>query len=109
MLTVTKTADDNTPQSCPLPDETSGIIYVRVIDTDRSAGNTSLDTVYIDNMYVLSEVVQLKETTLTEFAVISQYWLQNGCGTCGGADVTGDGTVNIADLALFIDNWLSGM
>lgn len=109
MLTVTKTADDNTQQSYSLPDDTSGIIYIRVTDTDRSAGNTSLDTIYIDSMYVLTEVMPLQETTLLEFDIISQYWLQSDCGLCGGADVTGEGAVNLADLALFIDNWLSGI
>lgn len=109
MLTVTKTADDNTPQSYPLPGDTSGIIYIRVTDTDRSAGNMLLDTIYIDNMYVLSEVVALQGATLLEFGVISQYWLQSDCGLCGGADATGNGAVNFADLLLFIDNWLTGI
>jgi hypothetical protein len=109
MLTVTKTADDNTPQSYPLPADTSGTIYIRVTDTDRSAGNMLLDTIYIDNMYVLSEVVPLQPSPLSDFAVISQYWLQNGCDLCGGADLTGDGAVNFEDLLSFIDNWLFGI
>ena len=109
MVTVTKTVDDDTFQSYSLPDGISGTIYIRVVDMDRSAGNTSLDTIYVDNMYVLSEVVPLEGTTLSEFGVISEYWLESSCGECGGADLTGDGSVNFADLLLFIDNWLSGI
>ena len=106
MITISKTADDNTAQSYSLPDDTSGIIYVRVTDTDRSAGNMLLDTIYIDNMYVLSEVVPLQGATLLEFGVISQYWLQTDCDLCGGADLTGDGNVNIDDLIKLTERWL---
>ncbi|PXA04418.1 hypothetical protein DDZ13_07760 [Coraliomargarita sinensis] len=55
MLTVTKTADDNTAQSFTLPGGTSGIIHVRVLDTDTTAGNRTLDTLSVDQMYILSE------------------------------------------------------
>ena len=52
MLTVTKTVDDNTYQTFVLPDTISGTIYIRVIDKDRTAGNTATDTIYIDHMYI---------------------------------------------------------
>jgi hypothetical protein len=55
MVTVTKTSDDDTAQSFALPGGTSGTVYVRVVDTDSSKGNTALDTVYIDKMYILSD------------------------------------------------------
>ncbi|UCD29976.1 MAG: metallophosphoesterase, partial [Planctomycetota bacterium] len=54
MLTVTKTSDDDTAQSYELPGDTIGTVYIRVMDTDQSAGNQTLDTIYIDNMYVQS-------------------------------------------------------
>jgi PKD repeat protein len=38
--------------STGLPGGTSGTIYVRVTDTNRSWGNTSLDAVYVDEMYI---------------------------------------------------------
>ena len=53
MLTITKTVDDDAYQTYPLPNAVEGIVYVRVRDTDRTAGKQSLDTVYIDHMYVL--------------------------------------------------------
>ncbi|MHC4397513.1 MAG: LamG domain-containing protein, partial [Planctomycetota bacterium] len=55
MVTVTKTSDDNATQSYQLPSDTSGTVYIRVKDTDQSQGNKTLDTIYIDYMYILSE------------------------------------------------------
>ncbi len=57
MLTVTKTADDNTRQSYALPAGLSGTVHVRVIDTDRTAGNQQNDSLYIDEMFILSSPV----------------------------------------------------
>ncbi len=54
MLTVTKTADDNIAQSYTLPASVSGTVYIRVRDTDRTAGNRSYDSVYIDEMFIHS-------------------------------------------------------
>jgi hypothetical protein len=55
MLTVTKTADDDTAQSFVLPAGISGTVYIRVTDTDRTPGNRTLDTLYIDQMFIRSE------------------------------------------------------
>jgi len=41
--------------------------------------------------------------------LFADYWSQTDCGRCGGADLTGDGNVDIDDLTLFIDIWLSGL
>jgi len=54
MVTVTKTSDDDATQSYEMPSSTSGTVYIRVQDTDRSQGNKTLDTVYVDYMYILS-------------------------------------------------------
>ena len=48
ILTVTKTADDDAPQTFVMPAGISGTVHVRVIDTDRTAGNGSQDTLFID-------------------------------------------------------------
>jgi hypothetical protein len=55
MVTVTKTSDNDTAQSYALPASTSGTVYIRVVDTDQSQGSSDLDTVYIDQMYILSD------------------------------------------------------
>ncbi|MHC4372886.1 MAG: right-handed parallel beta-helix repeat-containing protein [Planctomycetota bacterium] len=54
MVTVTKTSDDDSAQSFALPASTSGTIYIRVLDTDNTAGNRTFDTIYIDQMYIES-------------------------------------------------------
>ena len=46
---------------------------------------------------------------MLDFALFASYWQQTGCGTCGGADLTGDGNVWIDDLKSFCDNWMGGI
>ncbi|MCH8042669.1 MAG: S8 family serine peptidase [Planctomycetes bacterium] len=52
MLTVSKTSDDNSTQSYAFLETLSGTVYVRVTDTDQTPGNKTLDTVFIDQMYI---------------------------------------------------------
>ena len=54
MVTVTKTTDDGTCQTYGLPSDLSGTVYIRVKDTDQTAGNKVLDTIYIDHMFIRS-------------------------------------------------------
>lgn len=54
MLTVTKTADDDSTQTFTLPPTLKGNVYVRVVNTNRTAGNTTLDTLYIDQLFIRS-------------------------------------------------------
>ncbi|HUT12416.1 MAG TPA: tandem-95 repeat protein, partial [Thermoguttaceae bacterium] len=51
MLTVTKTADDDQYQTYQLSNMPGGTVFVRVIDTDSSKKESSLDTVYVDDMF----------------------------------------------------------
>jgi len=55
MLTVAKTENNGSYQSVQLPPSLSGTVYIRVTDTDQTIGNNSLDTIYIDYMYIESE------------------------------------------------------
>ena len=55
MVNITKTADDNTSQTYDLPSNLIGTVYIHVIDADRTKGNRSLDTIYIDQMFIRSE------------------------------------------------------
>jgi subtilisin-like proprotein convertase family protein/streptogramin lyase len=52
MVTVATVVD--TVQDFLLPHGISGTVYVRVKDTDRTWGNTALDTIYVDDMFFLS-------------------------------------------------------
>jgi hypothetical protein len=42
-----------------------------------------------------------------DLAIIADRWMEQGCGSCGGADLTGDGNVDQADLARLAEKWLS--
>jgi len=55
MTLVDKTTDDNVCYTFELPSDLTGTVYIRVLDTDRTIGNRSLDTIYIDYMYIESE------------------------------------------------------
>ena len=57
MVTVTKTQADDSYQSYMLPNTTQGQVYVRVMDTNQMAGHKTLDTIYIDHMYISIETV----------------------------------------------------
>lgn len=54
MLIVAKTADDDTIQTYVFPEDVSGTLYIRAADTDRTAGSAQADTLYVDEMYILS-------------------------------------------------------
>lgn len=54
MVTVTKTADDDQYQTFELPADTSGNVYIRVTDTDRTPGKRDLDTISIDHLFIRS-------------------------------------------------------
>ena len=55
MVMVTKTEDDDTAQFFTFPEGLSGPIAVIVQDTDDTAGNSQLDTILIDAMFIVSE------------------------------------------------------
>jgi len=55
IMTITKIVDDNTTQTCDLPNDLSGTVYIRVRDTDQVKGNRLLDTIFIDQMFIRSE------------------------------------------------------
>lgn len=46
--------------------------------------------------------------TLSDLAVLAAYWLEPGCGWCGGADFNSDLTVSLPDLTAFAGFWLAG-
>jgi len=48
------------------------------------------------------------DVDLDDLVVIVARWLELGCGQCGGADLSGDGSVNLADFAKFAQTGLVG-
>ncbi|MEN6309824.1 MAG: GLUG motif-containing protein [Anaerohalosphaeraceae bacterium] len=43
---------------------------------------------------------------LADFAILAAYWQAADCGFCGGADLTGDQSVDLFDLQVFAEQWL---
>jgi len=52
LLTVSKTSDNDNYQSASMPNTLTGTVYIRVVDLDRTQGRKTLDTIYIDHMYI---------------------------------------------------------
>lgn len=77
MVTVTKTANDDTEQAFYLPSGLSGSVYVRVMDTDRTSSHTQLDSLYVDGLFIVSEE--------SEFAPVA-----------ASAPVPADGAINVS-------------
>lgn len=44
---------------------------------------------------------------MNDFTLVAAQWLSVECGSCGGADLDGDSSVEIDDLVLFVDTWLA--
>lgn len=55
LITVTSVADDDTVQLASIPVDASGTVYVRVEDTDETAGWKVLDSVFVDSLAVLTD------------------------------------------------------
>ncbi len=43
---------------------------------------------------------------IADWAAFAQHWMERACGTCGGADFTGDGSVDLLDLETIAGEWL---
>jgi len=82
MLAVTKTENNSGYQTFSLPSSLGGTVYIRVTDTDQTRGNKSLDTVYIDHMYIESSP---STDTLPPAAVTD---LNTGTGDYGQVSLT---------------------
>ena len=46
---------------------------------------------------------------MVDLAMFAAHWPEIGCGTCGGAELTGDGEVGLDDLRELVANWLAGL
>jgi len=54
IVLVTQTHDDHAPQTYDLLDGLAGFVLVRVVDTDRTASDDALDTLRVDEMFILA-------------------------------------------------------
>jgi subtilisin family serine protease len=55
LVTVSATSDE--VYSVAMPSSVSGMVYIRVKDTDRTPGNRNLDRIYIDQMFIESSSI----------------------------------------------------
>jgi len=126
ILQVTRTGDDGTYQSAALPGDLSGTVYVRVIDTDRTKANRSLDTVFVDHMYIETGTLNAPpaapgnlSAAATSSSTINLSWSDNSVNEDGfyiersldgntwdplatvGADVTGFQDTNLAPATTY--------
>ncbi|MEQ8820118.1 MAG: family 10 glycosylhydrolase [Sumerlaeia bacterium] len=62
-ITITASSDTDTYQSYIFPQDVSGTLYIRIEDTNRTAGQSALDTVSIDHLYVVSAASGGSDTT----------------------------------------------
>lgn len=59
MFSAETAADDpDTYLTFALPSNLNGTVYVRVTDSDRTAGNRNLDTVYVDHLFIRKQNAQ---------------------------------------------------
>ena len=42
---------------------------------------------------------------LDDLTLLTFHWLDTDCGSCGGADLSGDSKVDIEDFAIFAENY----
>jgi len=59
---------------------------------------------------LLGDIAGLRGVNFDDFALISQWWGHADCGSmnnhCAGADINGNGKVDLADFALFAGQWM---
>lgn len=56
LLLIDETADSGTYQTATLPATLQGTVYVRVQDTDHTVGKVSLDSLFIDHLFIRTDV-----------------------------------------------------
>jgi hypothetical protein len=83
MVTVTKTEDTHVPQVYTFPSGLSGTVYVKVTDTDHTKTNQPLDTLYVDQIYILASS-----------GTIKHYQASNPSPADGSTDVSLDVTLS---------------
>jgi len=84
--------------------------------TANDGGTQSIVEAGVDGVSIVSTFLTREgdmdddnDVDFFDYALFSNWWLQSGCGLCGGADRFGDdGAVGLSDLILLQENWLKG-
>jgi hypothetical protein len=91
MFNITADKDDDIDQIYSLPPSTSGIVFVRVMDTDRTPGNRAQDTIFVDHLYIQTSNLPSEPpnapSVLTATAISSNQidlsWMDNATNESG--------------------------
>ncbi len=108
LLTVTKTADDNTLQQAALPESFSGTVLIRATDTDRTRHHVSRDSLLVDLMFIRSDPSIFGDMNVDGVVDVLDYvTFKRSMGTTGGAawsdgDFDKDGDVDHSDLTVLL-------
>ena len=76
------------------------------VSVDIGASSTTVIEI-IQNVNIYGDINNDRIVNYEDLAPFGSKWLDTGCGTCGGADYTGDGDVTIDDLVTMAQNWLA--
>ncbi len=55
---------------------------------------------------VMSDIYTDGKVDFYDFAKMAEFWMVKDCGSCGGAELTGDGNVNLYDMQILVGEWL---
>jgi hypothetical protein len=85
--------------------------FARFID-DLCTGDSGNGTPPIVDMgayeFLRADIDSSGAVNFKDHCAVAEYWMQTGCGVCGGADLTCDGDVDWNDLRELCAWWLAG-
>lgn len=78
---------------------------VKLTWMERESDDETVDGVY-GPVYEWGYRVAYSGDSLMDLAILANHWLKVDCDDCGGADLSGDGSVDMADFVVLAEGWL---
>jgi hypothetical protein len=75
---------------------------------DTGIGTPPIVDIGADEFPYLGDLDFSGFVNFVDYALFANHWPRTSCGTCGGADLTGDSDVGPDDVRVFCENWLLG-
>ncbi|MHC4989153.1 MAG: hypothetical protein ACYTFX_11770, partial [Planctomycetota bacterium] len=95
-------ASDGTLGGTPGDSDTNDVPNVFTVEVSATGGSATA-TLNIEVLNTYSGAGGMED-----LAGLAAQWLTFDCGTCDGADLSGEGNVTLSDFAIFAGNWLAG-